>query len=186
MTLFFALFLGKKRTWMNLTFRSCTNLDLEELAGISRETFAAAFEQANDPEDFKKYMDVAFNNRKLLSELENENSRFYFVFEKEELVGYFKLNENEAQTDIKDKRSFELERIYVVGVHQGKKIGAWVLQQILELTQKEGKDYLWLGVWEKNTAAIRFYQRHGFKKFDTHPYYIGKDKQTDWLLRLDF
>lgn len=171
---------------MNLTFRRCTNLDLEELVNISTETFAAAFEQANDAEDFKKYMDFAFNNKKLLSELENENSRFYFVFEKEELVGYFKLNENEAQTDIKDKHSFELERIYVVGTYQGKKIGAWVLQQVLELTQKEGKHYLWLGVWEKNTAAIRFYQRHGFKKFDTHPYYIGKDKQTDWLLRLDF
>ncbi|WP_298923272.1 GNAT family N-acetyltransferase [uncultured Allomuricauda sp.] len=170
---------------MNLNFRRCTNLDLEVLVDISRETFVAAFEEANDPQDFKKYIGFAFNKEKVLSELENENSRFYFVFEKDELVGYFKLNENEAQTDVKDEFSFELERIYVIGTHQGKRIGAWILQQVLELTKKEGKDYLWLGVWEKNTAAIRFYQKHGFKKFDTHPYYIGKDKQTDWLLRLD-
>ncbi|PWL39780.1 GNAT family N-acetyltransferase [Flagellimonas aquimarina] len=170
---------------MSLTFRECTKLDLDELVNISRDTFIAAFEEDNDPADFKNYIDFAFNKEKLQSELENKNSRFYFVLEEEELVGYFKLNENEAQTEVKSKDSFELERIYVVRAHQGKKIGAWILQQVLKLTKQNGKDYLWLGVWEKNAAAIRFYQRHGFKKFGTHPYYIGKDKQTDWLLRLE-
>ncbi len=170
---------------MHLTFHRCTSSDLEQLITISRETFEAAFKEANDPTDFQNYMDFAFDRDKLLSELENEKSKFYFIKEKEELVGYFKVNEGEAQTDVKDFDSFELERIYVVESHQGRKIGATMLQNVLELAKKEGKQYVWLGVWEENTAAIRFYQRFGFKKFDTHPYYIGKDRQTDWLMRLD-
>jgi ribosomal protein S18 acetylase RimI-like enzyme len=48
-----------------------------------------------------------------------------------------------------------------------------------------GKDFVWLGVWEHNTAAIKFYQRHGFTKFGEHPYYVGNDKQMDWLMRID-
>ncbi len=170
---------------MHLTFHRCTSSDLEQLIAISRETFEAAFKEANNPTDFQNYMDFAFDRDKLLSELENEKSKFYFIKEKEELVGYFKVNEGEAQTDVKDFDSFELERIYVVESHQGRKIGATMLQNVLELAKKEGKQYVWLGVWEENTAAIRFYQRFGFKKFDTHPYYIGKDRQTDWLMRLD-
>ncbi len=170
---------------MHLTFHRCTNSDLEQLIAISRETFEAAFKEANDPTDFQNYIDFAFDRDKLLSELENEKSKFYFIKEKEELVGYFKVNEGEAQTDVKDFDSFELERIYVVESHQGRKIGAAMLQNVLELAKKEGKQYVWLGVWEENTAAIRFYQRFDFKKFDTHPYYIGKDRQTDWLMRLD-
>ena len=48
-----------------------------------------------------------------------------------------------------------------------------------------GKTWLWLGVWQQNVNAVKFYERHGFTKFDTHSFYIGNDRQTDWLMRLD-
>ena len=60
-----------------------------------------------------------------------------------------------------------------------------MLQQILVLAKSLGKEFIWLGVWEHNPKAIKFYQRNGFIKFDEHPYFIGTDKQTDWLLRLE-
>lgn len=170
---------------MNLNLRQCTNLDVDILRKISRDTFIAAFEEYNDPKDFKNYIDFAFSKEKLLSELENKDATFYFVLDGETLVGYFKLNQEKAQTDINDKESFELERIYIVESHQGMKIGAWMLKKIVQLSKEKTKNYIWLGVWEHNTQAIKFYQKHGFKQFGTHPYYIGNDKQTDWLLRLD-
>ena len=68
---------------------------------------------------------------------------------------------------------------------QGKKIGKQILLEALKLANQRGKEYIWLGVWQKNIDAIRFYEKHGFYTFDTHPYYIGKDKQTDWLMRYD-
>lgn len=170
---------------MRLNLRLCTNLDVDVLTKISRDTFRAAFEKDNDPNDFKDYMDFAFSKEKLLSELKNPNSSFSFVFDAETLVGYFKVNEKEAQTDINDRGSFELERIYVVQSYQGKQIGGWMLDNIVELAKKGAKAYIWLGVWERNIRAIKFYRKRGFKQFGTHPYFIGNDKQTDWLLRLD-
>ncbi|WP_067029789.1 GNAT family N-acetyltransferase [Allomuricauda sp. CP2A] len=170
---------------MNLSFRQCTISDLDTLVIISKDTFAAAFEKDNDPADFQDYIQNAFSPEKLNKELENPNSIFYFVFDDETLVGYFKLNTGTAQTDVHDKNAMELERIYVVQAYQGKKIGAQMLSEILNLVRKLKKAYVWLGVWEHNPKAIRFYQRHGFQKFGEHPYYIGEDKQTDWLLRLD-
>ena len=44
---------------------------------------------------------------------------------------------------------------------------------------------MWLGVWEDNPKAIKFHQKLGFNKLGNHPYFIGKDEQTDWLMRLD-
>jgi ribosomal protein S18 acetylase RimI-like enzyme len=170
---------------MELQFKKCEKKDIEELLYISRKTFIDAFEKDNDPEDFKTYIDFAFDEMKIKSELENPNSSFYFSFLDEALVGYFKLNENDAQTDIKNKNNVELERIYVLNDFQGRKIGQKLLRHAVKLGAEKGKEYIWLGVWEKNVDAIRFYQKHGFAKFGTHPYYIGNDKQTDWLMRYD-
>ncbi|WP_097044834.1 GNAT family N-acetyltransferase [Flagellimonas pacifica] len=170
---------------MSLYIKCCTERDLDVLVQISKETFIAAFEDQNDPEDFKKYIDFAFSKEKLKSEIENKDTQFYFVFDQEEIIGYIKLNKERAQTDINDKESMELERIYVISEYQGRGIGKWLLQQIEQLARKDGLNYVWLGVWEKNRAAIKFYLEHGFTKFGSHPYYIGKDKQTDWLMRLD-
>ena len=170
---------------MQLSFQPCGLSNLDVLVAISRETFVTAFEKDNDPDDFQHYMETAFSHKKLQAELEDKNTHFHLAYDGEDLVGYFKLNTGIAQTDVHDEKALEIERIYVLGAHQGKKIGAQMLQKIMELGRHMGKEYIWLGVWEHNPKAIRFYQSHGFQKFGEHPYYIGKDKQTDWLLRLN-
>lgn len=170
---------------MQLNFQKCELADLERLISIAKKTFVNAFEKYNDPEDFKAYVNMAFEKENILSQLKNQDSAFYFVFVEQQLVGYFKLNVNEAQTDIKTKEAIELERIYVLQEFQGKQIGKLMLQKTIALATEKSKKYIWLGVWEHNLNAIRFYQKHGFKKFATHPYFVGKDEQTDWLLRFD-
>ena len=170
---------------MRLTFHQCNSSDLDKLVEISRKTFVDAFEKDNDPEDFESYIDMAFNKSNIERQLQNPDSAFYFVFKDEILVGYFKLNENSAQTDIKAKECIELERIYVLEEFQGNGIGVQVLRETLKLAAQEQKQFIWLGVWQRNMDAIRFYEKHGFVKFGTHPYFIGKDKQTDWLMRLE-
>lgn len=158
---------------------------LDILTKISRITFVDAFEAQNNPEDFNNYIEKAFHPDSIRKEIENPDCWFFLVYEQQALVGYFKVNTAQAQTDIKENNSLELERIYVSKEFQGRKIGWWMLVQIRELAISMGKEYLWLGVWEKNRGAIALYEKYGFKKFGTHPYYIGKDKQTDWLMRID-
>lgn len=170
---------------MQLRLHQCDSDDLRPLANISRKTFSDAFEKDNNPQDFKAYVDHAFREDKLLEEIQNPNTTFYFVLKNAEKVGYFKLNEKAAQTDIKSAKSIELERIYVLQDFQGQRIGRWILGQVKKIALEKQKEFLWLGVWEKNTKAIEFYRKHGFSKFGTHPYYVGSDKQTDWLMRLD-
>ena len=171
---------------MNLFFRKCNIQDLNELIEISRITFIDAFEKDNNPIDFENYMNKAFDMEIIRKELLNPNSQFYFLYLEKSLVGYFKLNEGDAQTECFEDKTVELERIYVLERFQGKQIGKGMLNKAIEITKSKKASFLWLGVWEKNKKAITFYKRYGFKKFMTHPYYIGNDKQTDWLMKLSF
>ncbi|OYY07322.1 MAG: GNAT family N-acetyltransferase, partial [Sphingobacteriia bacterium 35-36-14] len=45
--------------------------------------------------------------------------------------------------------------------------------------------FIWLGVWEKNSRAIRFYEKNGFKIFSSHLFTLGNDIQTDLLMKLE-
>ncbi|MGC1514199.1 MAG: GNAT family N-acetyltransferase [Maribacter sp.] len=170
---------------MELIYKACTSEDLKQLAEVSKQTFTEAFEKDNDPEDFRSYVETAFAEKTLALELANLDCFFYFVFFNEVLVAYFKLNRGNAQTDLKYATSIELERIYVLSEYQGMGLGNHIVHKIKEISGQFDKELLWLGVWEKNEGAIRFYERHGFYKFGTHPYFIGTDEQTDWLMRYD-
>ena len=170
---------------MELTFTKCSLKDAEQLRLISEQTFVNAFEKYNDPADFKDYIEKAFAFNKIKSELLNANSEFYFVFRNDMLVGYFKLNVLSAQSGVKRDDSIELERIYVLKEYQNLGLGKQFLHHIKNIALVKNKKMLWLGVWEENARAIKFYERHGFQKFDTHPYFIGSDEQTDWLMQFD-
>ena len=170
---------------MTLRFKQCDSKDIDLLTKIGRETFIVAFEHMNDPEDFKAYIEQAFSENQLQKELQTEGSEFYFVYKEGDLVAYIKLNCGDAQTEALGDKAIELERIYVQENFQNQGLGKDIMKEVIEQNRNKSFDFMWLGVWQKNEGAIRFYQKLGFEIFDTHPYYIGKDKQTDWLMRLE-
>jgi len=171
---------------MSLIFKKCVFGDLDLLIDVSRTTFIDAFEKDNNPDDFKRYISRAFNTEQMSSELLNPNSSFYFLIHDDGLVGYVKLNRKDAQKEQFDLKGIELERIYVLKEFQGKRIGKLALSMIIDMSKKGKASCLWLGVWEKNTKAITFYENNGFKVFDKHPYLIGEDEQYDFMMKLEF
>ncbi len=170
---------------MKLLLRQCTIKDLDQLVKISQKTFIEAFAKQNNQDDFEHYLNTALSKETIASELDHPDSLFYFVMKEDQTIGFLKINAAKAQTDIFDETSYELERIYLLSGYQNLGIGQWMLEEIIQLAQDDRKDFIWLGVWEENIRAIRFYEKMGFVKFGKHPYYIGKDKQMDWLMKLD-
>lgn len=165
-------------------FHKCSIDDLEHLRALSLTTFVEAFGAQNDREDMEVYCKKAFNIAQIKEELENENSIFYFVKSSEIIVGYFKINIESAQSE-PIEGGFEIERIYLLGPYQGIGLGQLMFDKIFGLARKMKKTHLWLGVWEKNYGAIRFYERNGFKQFDKHSFLLGKDLQMDLLMELN-
>ena len=158
--------------------------DLENLQKISIITFRETFEEVNTEEDMQKYLNENLNEEKLKSELENQNSEFYFAENNGEILGYLKLNFKDAQTEKVEENHFEIERIYVLKAFLGQKIGQILFDKAIEIGREKNLEYVWLGVWEENHRAIKFYEKNGFKVFGKHKFVLGKDVQTDLLMKL--
>jgi len=155
------------------------------LLELSRQTFFDAFADVNNPDDMAAYATQAFTLQKIVSELENPHSHFYFALLNNKIIGYLKLNTNNAQTEFQHDNSLEVERIYILSGHQGGSFGTQLINFAISIAKQSNCIYIWLGVWDKNHAAIRFYQRHGFNAFSSHPFMLGNDEQTDVLMKLD-
>lgn len=158
--------------------------DIENLKEIGKLTFAETFSSDNSEEDMLKYLEKGFSTEKLKKELKDENSEFYFAELDENVIGYLKVNFGQSQTEIKDKNSLEIERIYVLKEFHGKKVGQILYEKAIELAREKNVEYVWLGVWEQNPRAIRFYEKNGFVAFDKHIFKLGNDEQTDIMMKL--
>ncbi|SHK15247.1 GNAT family N-acetyltransferase [Chryseobacterium polytrichastri] len=157
--------------------------DLETIQNIGIQTFSETFAESNSEEAMKTYLEKSFNTEKIKSELNNPDSFFFIAWEEDDAVGYLKLNSGQAQTELQDETSLEIERIYVKKSHHGKKVGQLLYDKALETAQQQKKGYLWLGVWEENLRAVNFYTKNGFVEFDKHIFRLGDDEQTDLMMK---
>jgi ribosomal protein S18 acetylase RimI-like enzyme len=168
-----------------LNIRAIGIEDVFALQMIARATFSEMFADYNSADNLNKYLDEKFTVTKLSEELNHPHSKFYFAQIGEEVVGYLKTNTGEAQTELMNLNAFEIQRIYVLQAYHGKKVGQLLIEKALEEARKTTCSYVWLGVWEENHRAIRFYSKNGFIKFDTHIFKMGDEEQMDWLMKLE-
>ncbi|MFN8575650.1 MAG: GNAT family N-acetyltransferase [Candidatus Sericytochromatia bacterium] len=158
--------------------------DIKELQKVAKKTFYDTFHETNTEESMNKYLNTAFNEDKLREEILNPNSFFYSAKEDNKIIGYLKLNIFDAQTELKDINSIEIERIYILKDYHGKNVSNLLMTKSLELAKSKNKSFIWLGVEEKNIRAIKFYQKNGFKEFDKHIFKFGDEEQIDIMMKL--
>ncbi|SHF41976.1 spermine/spermidine N-acetyltransferase [Seinonella peptonophila] len=167
---------------MKTTFKKCTLEDLKTLQDIGYETFKDTFQHLNTPENMEAYLQKAFNLKQLEKELLNVSSTFFFIYVNEELAGYLKVNVDIAQTERIENDALEIERIYIRNKFQGQGLGKYLINRGIEIAKAQNKKLVWLGVWEKNEGAIKFYKKMGFVENGTHSFYMGDEKQTDFIM----
>lgn len=167
-----------------ITIHKTTLQDLDQLQKIGRQTFYETFSAGNTEENMLKYLEEGFSTDKLRYELTDENAAFYFAMLDEQVIGYLKLNFGQSQTELKDDKALEIERIYVLKEYHGKQVGQLLYEKAMEVAKTTKADYVWLGVWEENPRAISFYTKNGFVAFDKHIFKLGDDEQTDIMMKL--
>jgi ribosomal protein S18 acetylase RimI-like enzyme len=168
----------------NIEIKKVTLSDIDQLQRIGRQTFQETFSESNSEENMKNYLEEGFSNEKLTAELNDKNSEFYFATDDKEVIGYLKINFGESQTELKDSKALEIERIYVSKEFHGKSIGQLLYDKAILMAKLKNVDYVWLGVWEENPRAISFYKKNGFVEFDKHIFKLGNDEQTDIMMKL--
>lgn len=168
----------------DIVIRRCGPKDLDTLRDLSVRTFVETFSETNRKEDMERYLEAHFSREALQGELQQRDALFYLAEIHGDAVAYMKVNVWDAQTEPGHENALEVQRIYVLEAFKNRGVGKRLMEAAVALAKSMALSYIWLGVWERNLPAIRFYEKWGFEKFDTHVFLLGADAQTDHLMRL--
>ncbi|RQM97608.1 GNAT family N-acetyltransferase [Staphylococcus warneri] len=147
--------------------------EVETLQKIAIDTFYETFGPYYTDDNLQKYFDSAFNIETLKKELQEPLSFYYFFTEDDDIVGYTKFNVDDAQTEPHGPDYLEVQRIYFYQSHQGGGRGKKFIDLAVEKAKAYKKSKIWLGVWENNPQAIKFYESRGFVETGHHEFITG-------------
>jgi GNAT superfamily N-acetyltransferase len=168
-----------------IKIRQATTEDAKLLTDLSYTTFWDAFAHhpKNAPDDLDHYMRQAFNSEQIAAELAEPNSIFLIAELDDKPAGYAKLIVESIEDGITAMRPIELSRLYSHQEYLGKGVGQNLMDACFELAKSHDHDVMWLGVWEYNPRAQRFYEKNGFREVGKHTFQLGSDPQTDLLMQ---
>ena len=156
----------------------------ELLADMSRQTFYNTFASFNEPVDMELFMEKQFGRKELIEELDLPNLFFFIAWENEKPLGYIKMKywQESPYSFLPQEPTMEISRIYANTDVIGKGVGKALMQFALDHAKQIPVNHIWLGVWEKNERALKFYSKWGFEEKGSHPFLLGTDLQTDLLM----
>ena len=170
-----------------LIIRQATLEDAKVLTDLAYTTFWDAFAHhpKNAPDDLNHYMRQAFNVEQIAIELADSKNIFLIAEIGGEAAGYTKIIVDNIEPRITAQRPIELSRLYSHQKHLGQGVGQMLMDACFARAREEGRDVMWLGVWEYNPRAQRFYEKNGFRVVGSHVFLLGQDPQTDLLMQRD-
>jgi diamine N-acetyltransferase len=162
--------------------RQATPADAALLAGFGAKSFYDAFAAQNNPEDLALYLATAFTPQKLLEELADTQATFVLAEIEGELAGYAKLQLGTTPECIRHPNTIEIARLYAGQAWIGRGIGAALMEYCITHAYEIGRGSIWLGVWELNPCAQRFYRKWNFEPVGKHIFWVGNDPQNDIVM----
>ena len=166
---------------MQIIIRRVTINDVLALSVIARQTFYDTFAGTCSQADMQSFLDQFYSQKQLGKELMDAETYCFFAEVNGVPVAYLHFMEDYKNLPlIKKWKALELKRIYVIKEFQGKGIAQKLMDFILSFALQKKYEVVWLGVWEHNKRAQKFYEKYGFvNSGHTHDFPIGNTPQTD-------
>jgi diamine N-acetyltransferase len=169
---------------LDITFRLGTAADAVRLSAFAEGIYRATFSPWNTPEDMDIYCASAFGPDIQLRELREPKMTTLIAEHANEPVAYAQLSNDTSDDCVAGTRPVELRRFYVAARYHGTALARELMSRVIHLAHDAGHDVLWLGVWERNSRAIRFYEKCGFRAVGDHLFWMGNDRQRDLVMSL--
>lgn len=172
------------------TFRQAMVPDSAALTEFAREIFIQTFEPHNTRENMAHYLENHLTSRHIEAELADPDNVFMLLEHQDRIVAYYKLQLVFDRSDpsipavVLEQPSVFLERFYVGSDWHGAGVAGHLMRHCIDFAKTQNINLLWLGVWENNRRALRFYEKWNFKRIGQHPFKMGDEVQTDYWMCL--
>ena len=167
---------------MTATIRQCTSDDAGLIHSLGITTFLDTFAADNSQENMEYYLQHSFSPELVKSQLSEPDFVFLLASVDCTPTAYMQINTGKAQTEQFGDTSMEIERLYVLSDFKRQGLGTLLIDRAFKRARNQSLSKIWLGVWEHNEPAQRFYQAMGFKRTGEHTFTLGEDLQTDWIM----
>lgn len=166
---------------MTVTIRPATTDDINILAALGTTTCYEAYFELDPSSDLADYCARIYSPENIRTEFNDPNSTYFIAEINDRAVGFAKLRENNRVDCLGDAHAIELQRIYVLERLKGQNVGKALITRCLDSAREKGYDTLWLGVWEKNMRAQRFYEKIGMNNIGTTDFSDGKNSFINFV-----
>ena len=145
-----------------ISFREMTPEDADAVEAVEKASFA-----------------VPWSRKSFWEEAANERTFYLLALDDEKVIGY-------AGTWILDDEA-QITNVAVAPEYRRKKVGAGLMEHLIEEAKKRGATRMTLEVRPSNASAIALYERFGFKDYGRRPHYYldnGEDAMIMWNMNL--
>jgi len=161
--------------------RPATSQDSAKLSELAERVFCETFAPDNSPEDMKLYCDKHFGEAIQRAEIVDPQRHIVIAESGGEFLGYYLLNQSEPDPAVKGEKPIELVRLYVDFKSHGQGVAKALMEDAIQYAKAQGFKTLWLGVWETNFRAQKFYKKWNFENVGSHIFMMGADPQNDFI-----
>lgn len=168
----------------NIVIRRAEAEDAHGLAELAARSFRDTFAADNNPENVEDYLQSSLTLASVREEIDIASNIFLLAYRSGDHapVGYAKLSSATHDPSVGGQNTLEIERIYADKQVIGHGVGAALMRACLNAATDLGCDTIWLGVWEQNERAIRFYERWEFKTVGARQFAMGPELQNDLVM----
>jgi GNAT superfamily N-acetyltransferase len=156
--------------------------DAAPLAAFAARLFAATFGHGTPPDDMAAHLARSYGPLQQARELASPEIVTLVAERDGMLTAFAQLRRSTPPPPVRVPGAIELWRFYVDTPWHGTGLAQALMRQVRAEGEALGASALWLSVWELNSRARTFYARSGFADAGTHPFVVGADTQTDWIM----
>ncbi|MBK7709452.1 MAG: GNAT family N-acetyltransferase [Acidobacteria bacterium] len=164
-----------------LIIRKANARDVRLISALSITTCYEAYFEFDPPHDLADYCFNFLSPEATETEFNDPSSTFLIAELGGNAVGFIKLRENKVVECLKGRNAIEVQRIYVLEKLKGRKIGQRLIEAGAAIGREKGYEVLWLGVWDKNVAAQKFYERIRMTNIGTTDFTDGKSDFVNFV-----
>ncbi|WWC58033.1 uncharacterized protein I303_100568 [Kwoniella dejecticola CBS 10117] len=190
------------------SIRLATAEDAPAVSKLISETWSTLFGYSVSKQDLDTYLSTSLSPETIRSEIQESNNVFILAVTNshststptpsggrikgegnEDILGVSQLVVNSKSTPssstLDPETSIELQRIYISLKTHGKGLGSSLIRASEEKGRELGRKQIWLGVWENNEKALKFYEKCEFKCVDEKVFYAGSSRRRDLVMVKD-
>ena len=168
-----------------LILRTATAADIPALSALGRDSFVAKFGTLYRPQDLATFLAETHSPEVVARELARADRPYRLAEIDGALAGYCKLAIPSTLAEHHDaRRPIEIKQLYTAPHLTGRGIGAALMDWALAEARAHHADAIQLSVWSGNPDAQRFYARYGFAKAGDIAYWVGEQRDEEFLFVL--